>query len=75
MLRLALLLHPYNALQEVLAGEPPDPEDGKRRLPGPVAPVLVSAVQPPAPPPPATGGAMLPPGPGAIRVSTRCGAA
>eukprot|EP00775_Hariotina_reticulata_P007379 gene7379-7588_t len=62
VVRLALLLHPYNTMQDVLQQQQPaDVQDGKQRLPGPVVPLLTSAVLPP--------GSQLPPGPPPVRVS------
>ncbi|WIA11315.1 hypothetical protein OEZ85_011438 [Tetradesmus obliquus] len=64
MARVGLVFNCYNGLQGVLQQQPQG-ADGKQHLPGPVAPLLVSEVQPPA--------SMLPVGPPSVRVAAGAG--
>uniref|UniRef100_A0A383WEI0 Cilium assembly protein DZIP1 N-terminal domain-containing protein n=1 Tax=Tetradesmus obliquus TaxID=3088 RepID=A0A383WEI0_TETOB len=64
MARVGLVFNCYNGLQGVLQQQPQG-ADGKQHLPGPVAPLLVSEVQPPA--------SMLPVGPPSVRLAAGAG--
>ncbi|WIA31396.1 hypothetical protein OEZ86_002295 [Tetradesmus obliquus] len=64
MARVGLIFNCYNGLQGVLQQQAQG-ADGKQHLPGPVAPLLMSEVQPPA--------SMLPVGPPSVRVAAGAG--